>query len=81
MRASRARPDDEALAREFGRRLRSARTEAGLTQEQLAEGAGVHPTYISNMERGYSAPTLGTLVRLAAALGTDPADLVSGLRP
>jgi transcriptional regulator with XRE-family HTH domain len=81
MPASRARPDDEALAQEFGRRLKAARAEAGLTQEQLAEGAGVHPTFISNMERGYSSPTLGTLVRLAAALGSDPADLVSGLRP
>jgi transcriptional regulator with XRE-family HTH domain len=78
---SRARPDDEALAEEFGRRLRAARTAAAMTQEALAERAGVHPTYISNMERGYSAPTLGTLVRLAAALQLDPAELVRGLAP
>lgn len=80
MARSRTRPDDEALAREFGQRLRRARLDADMTQEALAEGADVHPTYISNMERGYSAPTLGTLVRLALALNLDPSELVAGLK-
>jgi transcriptional regulator with XRE-family HTH domain len=75
--ASRAR--DEGLAAAFGSRLRQLRLERGLTQEQLAEGADVHPTFISNIERGYSAPTLDTLVRLAGALGVRPGLLVDEL--
>ena len=57
------------------------RLERGLTQEQLAEGADVHPTFISNLERGYSAPTLHTLLRLATALEVRPGELVDGLKP
>jgi transcriptional regulator with XRE-family HTH domain len=75
--SSRAR--DEGLAKAFGKRLRTIRLERGLTQEQLAERASVHPTFISNVERGYSAPTLVTLVRLARALGVKPGDLTDDL--
>jgi transcriptional regulator with XRE-family HTH domain len=39
-----------------------------MTQEALAEAAGLHPTYISNLERGYRVATIVTLVRLARAL-------------
>jgi transcriptional regulator with XRE-family HTH domain len=74
---SRAR--DKELAAAFGRRLRAARTEAGLTQEQLAGRAELHATFIANIERGYSAPSLGTLIRLASALGLRPGELVDGL--
>jgi transcriptional regulator with XRE-family HTH domain len=81
MSPSRARPEDAELAMEFGRRLRRARIEAGLTQEALAELAGVHATYVGNVERGYSSPTLGTIVRLAAALDVDAGEFVCGLRP
>jgi DNA-binding XRE family transcriptional regulator len=76
---SRAR--DQELAAAFGKRLRALRLERRLTQEQLAEAAAVHPTYISNVERGYSAPTLYTLLRLAEALEVLPGQLVDGLRP
>lgn len=55
------------------------RTSQGLTQEGLAHAAELHPTYISNCERGYSAPTLETLLRLARALGVRPSELVDDL--
>jgi transcriptional regulator with XRE-family HTH domain len=74
---SRAR--DEGLAAAFGARLRAMRLERGLTQEQLAESAELHPTFISNIERGYSSPTLSTLLRLADALNTRPGALVDDL--
>lgn len=77
---SRARPEDQAIAARFGVQLRRAREAAGLTQEALAESAGLHATFISNLERGYSAPTLGTIVRLAEGLNLDPGELVRGIR-
>ena len=74
---SRAR--DKNVARAFGMRLKVMRTAAGMTQEALAEASNLHPTYISNCERGYSAPTLETLLRLARGLGVRPGQLVDEL--
>lgn len=42
-----------ALRRDFGARVRMLRHEAGLSQEELASRAGVHPTYVSSVERGH----------------------------
>lgn len=81
---ARARSDSSvALATEFGRRVRALRLrfEPPVSQERLAEMAGVHRTYIGHLELGRGSPTLDTIVRVAAALDVDPADLVSGLRP
>lgn len=78
--APRTRARDQALANEFGSRVREARQEAGLTQEALGERAGLHATYISNLERGYSGPNLFSLIRVAEGLGIDPGSLVEGLR-
>ena len=77
MAVSRAR--NKGVARAFGIRLKTLRTAAGLTQEALAEASGMHPTYVSNCERGYSAPTLETLLRIARGLGVRPGELVDGL--
>lgn len=50
-----------------------------LSQEGLAERAGLHRTFIGHLERGESTPTLVTIVRIAQALEVDPAELVRGL--
>ena len=47
----------------------------------LAEAAGMHFTYISSVEQGERNVSLENIVRLAAALGLDPGDLVRGLAP
>jgi predicted transcriptional regulator len=52
-----------------------------LSQEGLADRTGVHRTYIGHVERGEVNPTLWSIIRIAASLGVDPAELVSGLRP
>jgi DNA-binding XRE family transcriptional regulator len=75
------RQADLAIAREIGRRIAAARKEAGLTQEALAERAQLHPVSISTIETASRAPSVPVLLRLAAALGVDPADLVRGMRP
>lgn len=51
-----------------------------VSQEDLAEIAGVHRTYIGHLERGKGSPTLDTIVRVARALDVDAADLVQGLQ-
>lgn len=53
-----------------GTRVRARREELGLSQERLAEAAGVHRVTIVNVEAGESRPNVDTLVRLAAALNT-----------
>jgi transcriptional regulator with XRE-family HTH domain len=74
------RARDAKIAAEFGDRLRSLRQEAGLSQERLAEVAGVHRTYVGHVERGETTPTLYSIVRFAAALDRDAGELVTGIR-
>jgi transcriptional regulator with XRE-family HTH domain len=71
--------ENEALTRAFGLRVRAARTSLGLSQERLGHGAGLHPTYISSVERGERNVSLVNIVRIASALELDPGELVQGL--
>jgi transcriptional regulator with XRE-family HTH domain len=52
----------------LGRRVRALREKLGLSQEQLAERAQLHWTYVSEIERGRRNPSLNILGRLARAL-------------
>lgn len=54
----------------LGRALRVRRKEAGLTMQQVADEAGLSVGFISQVERGLTAPSLGSLVSLAGALDT-----------
>lgn len=63
----------------MGERLRRLRSDAGMTQTQLAVAAGLSgPSSVSNIERGDSPPAMKTAARLAEALGTDVAYLLTG---
>ena len=70
MATGRATATHDRLA--FGRRVRSIREAAGLSQEALAEKAGLHRTYISSLERGHRNVGLDNILRLAVALGVQP---------
>jgi len=50
-----------------------------MTQEQLAEKADLHWTYISSVERGQRNVTITNVVRIAAALGVRARELVADL--
>lgn len=52
----------------FGNHLRSLRTKAGMTQEELADKSGIHVTYLSGVERGLRNPSIRNVRRLAQAL-------------
>jgi transcriptional regulator with XRE-family HTH domain len=64
----------------FAANLRKHRHAADLSQEQLAEKAGIHPTEVSRLERGVREPRLGTIARLARGLGIGAEQLVAGIR-
>ena len=57
--------------------LRDARKEEHLSQEALALAAGLHRTYISQLERGLKSPSLRTLHGLCGVLGLSLADFAS----
>ena len=67
---------DKDLIR-FGRRVRATRERMGLSQEQLADNAGIHRTYVGGVERGERNLGLKNIVRLAKALGVHVGDLFS----
>ena len=52
-----------------GPRLKALREQAGLTLRELGKKAGIAPSYLSNLERNGSSPTLATLQRVLTALG------------
>ena len=60
---------EDRVIRDFAIRLRELRTEKGLSQEKLAEEAGIHRTYLGGIELGLRNPSLRNLARIARALG------------
>jgi XRE family transcriptional regulator, regulator of sulfur utilization len=61
----------------LGQRVRELRTKRRLTQQVLAESAGIPQTHVSAIELGLMQPNLGTLLRLALALECKVSALVS----
>ena len=66
--------DPELVA--LGRRLFKLREQVGLTQESLAHAAGLHWTYVGQIERGERNLTYRNILKLARGLGVDPSDLM-----
>ncbi len=67
------------VARRFGKNLRRCRSQAGLSQEDLAFRAGLHRTAIGLLENGARTPRIDTLVKLSTALEIPPAELIKGI--
>ena len=63
----------------FGSVLRELRHKRGLSQEALADAAGVDRTFISMLERGVKQPSLSTLLALATPLGTSASKMVQAV--
>jgi transcriptional regulator with XRE-family HTH domain len=68
---------EEALREELGRRLRARRSSQGRTLASVAMQAGLSVPYVANLENGRGNPTLGSLHRLAGALGVTLSDLLA----
>jgi transcriptional regulator with XRE-family HTH domain len=54
---------------ELGRRIRAARLDRGLTQDQLAGLADLHEAYLRRIEKGRANPSVAVLIRIYQALG------------
>ena len=70
-----------ARAREgeiFGLTVRRLRADAGWTQEDLADRAGLTATYVGQVERGDKVPSLTVVLKLARGLGVTPVELLGG---
>lgn len=63
------------LLQRLGRRVRELRDERDLTQEELAEGAGISWHFLSSIERGQKGATVETLAALAKAMDVSLAEL------
>jgi transcriptional regulator with XRE-family HTH domain len=63
--------EETGLVMVFAANVRRLRTERGLSQEALAEAAGVHRTYIGMLERGEKNVTIYNIERIARALGIE----------
>lgn len=65
-----------ALEQRLGAVLRAARTDAGWSQERLAEAADLNRSYLGEIERGQVSASLATVGKLASALGLSLSALV-----
>ena len=63
----------------LGHAVRALRLERGFSQERLAEESGLHPRYISDVERGRRNVGMVNVDRLARALSVDLPTLMAGV--
>ncbi len=70
---SRAKP--YKVNQELGKSVRRLRHKLNISQEDLAEKAGIHRTYMGKIERGESNPPLHTVSKVAKALRVKISDL------
>jgi len=67
------------IGERFGQNLRRERIKAELTQEEVADLAGMHRTEVSLLETGGRVPRLKTLLKLVGAIGTSTDRLLEGI--
>lgn len=63
------------IAKTIGQRIRTHRTEKGMSQEKLAELSGCHPTYIGQLEREEKNATLESIEKIYSAMGVSLSNL------
>jgi transcriptional regulator with XRE-family HTH domain len=64
------------LRRVFAKRVRARRKELGISQEELADRAEVHRTYVSQVERALNNVSIDNIARISEALGIEASELL-----
>lgn len=64
------------VTQKFGQKVRKVRKQRGLTQEKLAELAGIDYSYLNLIENGKRNPSLKVIAKLSRVLGVRLEDLV-----
>jgi transcriptional regulator with XRE-family HTH domain len=72
-------PKRNGILATLGLNVRLQREAKQLTQENLAERAGLDTTYISGIERGLRNPGIKNVAKLAKALGLSTSELCKGV--
>lgn len=67
------------LLQAFGRKVRDKRGEKGLSQEALADAAGLDRSYLGSVERGERNIALKNIVKIAQALDMTASDLLKDI--
>lgn len=67
------------ICKKFGTRVRELRIAQGLSQEVLAQKAGLHRTYIGGIERGERNVSLINIEKIASALNLSIVDIIEGI--
>ncbi|HXD02317.1 MAG TPA: helix-turn-helix transcriptional regulator [Novosphingobium sp.] len=62
----------------LGHNIRQLREAKGWSQEDYADRAGIHRTYVSDIERGRRNPTITVVEKLATPFGVSPGSLLDG---
>jgi len=62
--------------KEFGKKIKEIRLKKEMSQADVAKILGVHPTYISGIERGLRNPSLLTMEKISKALNVSIGELV-----
>ncbi|MGA0570042.1 helix-turn-helix domain-containing protein [Variovorax sp. VNK109] len=67
---------DQGVATAFGEVVREIRKTKGLSQEGLANAAGIERSHMGKIERGLHLPSLVMVMNLAEALGMRPGKII-----
>ena len=69
--------DAEDVLGKIGMAVRSARKSQGLSQEALADAAGIDRSHMGKIERGERNVTILNVVRISVALNTRPSEMLA----
>jgi transcriptional regulator with XRE-family HTH domain len=64
------------LNKAIAQTIAKLRHEANISQEELADRAGIHRTYVSQIERSLKSPTLHVFMQIAKALNTSASEII-----
>ena len=74
-----SRKQEDLRCIQLGQNIKRLREKKGWTQEELAEKAELHISYIGQIERGLRYPSLRVLFKISDALGVKNSELFKGL--